>query len=355
MIEFLSKSESNNRIYHIIENWPLPAVSALQRGVRCRDQICLWLSVVGTSSTVEKKIRAAADQKLVWRVTAVLDSLYITTPLVRGSCPPTLRDGGSRTWREFPPRFRFVMIHYSQNPGFTMILELVAIFHASFHPTKGNMVDWSLKASDGAYTPSLSWTVVFWLFQSRLRLGTTTARIQRLAQWPTFSWTGRHVCFCQFVLVIFPHWSYNSYFTKENQHGLCVFRRRQTDERGHRGFRLSSMGILLANSTRPRPWRHLKALKALTDVIYSRALDRGNLDIIEADWEPARVFFEERKLRRADLGGAGDWTGWSHELDGACHHFLTFHCFEVLTRHSRFTRSHWTQTRQFTFLTSFGY
>ena len=25
----------------------------------------------------------------------------------------------------------------------------VAIFHASFHPTKGNVIDWSLKASDG--------------------------------------------------------------------------------------------------------------------------------------------------------------------------------------------------------------
>lgn len=25
-----------------------------------------------------------------------------------------------------------------------------AIFHASFHPTRGNVVDWSLKASDGA-------------------------------------------------------------------------------------------------------------------------------------------------------------------------------------------------------------
>jgi len=35
------------------------------------------------------------------------------------------------------------------------------------------------------------------------------------------------------------------------------------------------------------------------------------------DWEPARIFFEERKLKRADLGGAGDWTGWSEELDGA--------------------------------------
>lgn len=44
----------------------------------------------------------------------------------------------------------------------------------------------------------------------------------------------------------------------------------------------------------------------------------------EEDWEPARIFFEERKLRRADLGGAGDWIGWSDELDGVCHYIHPF-------------------------------
>ena len=34
-------------------------------------------------------------------------------------------------------------------------------------------------------------------------------------------------------------------------------------------------------------------------------------------WEPARVFFDERKIRRADLGGAGDWSGWNNEFDEA--------------------------------------
>ena len=65
----------------------------------------------------------------------------------------------------------------------------------------------------------------------------------------------------------------------------------------------------------------MKALKALTDTIYSSTLNRGSLAVTDEDWEPARIFFEERKLRRADLGGAGDWTGWSDELDGVCHHF----------------------------------
>jgi hypothetical protein len=66
----------------------------------------------------------------------------------------------------------------------------------------------------------------------------------------------------------------------------------------------------------------VKALKALIDTIYARSLNRGNLDVTEEDCEPARIFFEERKLRRADLGGAGDWTGWSDELDGVRSHFL---------------------------------
>ena len=110
----------------------------------------------------------------------------------------------------------------------------------------------------------------------------------------------------------------SSYFTKDGQQGVCVFRRRKTSEEGHRGVRLTSLGILLARSHRPRPWLHINALKELTDTIYAgvEAAGSGVLHPTEDDWEPARVFFEERKLRRSDLGGAGDWTGWSAELDG---------------------------------------
>jgi hypothetical protein len=105
-----------------------------------------------------------------------------------------------------------------------------------------------------------------------------------------------------------------SYFTKDGQHGVCIFRRRKTVEEGHRGFRLSSLGILLAKSRRPRPWRHVKELKELVDKIYSSCETSGLLQPTGSQWEPAQAFFEERKVRRADLGGAGDWNGWSHEL-----------------------------------------
>lgn len=60
-----------------------------------------------------------------------------------------------------------------------------------------------------------------------------------------------------------------SYFTKDSHPGVCVFRRRRTTEHGQRGFRLSSLGILLVNSIRPRPRRHVDALKTLVDTIYS--------------------------------------------------------------------------------------
>jgi len=38
-------------------------------------------------------------------------------------------------------------------------------------------------------------------------------------------------------------------------------------------------------------------------------------EVQEDDWEPARGFFEERRVCRTDLGGAGEWHRWSEELD----------------------------------------
>jgi hypothetical protein len=96
---------------------------------------------------------------------------------------------------------------------------------------------------------------------------------------------------------------------------VCIFRRRKTTEEGHRGFRLTSLGILLAKSRRPRPWRHVAALKQLTTTIYSLVESSGKLQLAGSDWNLAETFFEERKVREADLGGAGDWSGWSQEFD----------------------------------------
>ena len=116
-----------------------------------------------------------------------------------------------------------------------------------------------------------------------------------------------------------------SYFTKDSQRGVCIFRRRQTPEQGQRGFRLSSLGILLAPSVRPRPWRHVAALKVLAQEIYT-PLEQDARELQEGDWAPAQQFFEERRVRSTDLGGAGDWHRWSEEVhdsgDGVSCSFL---------------------------------
>ncbi|KAL1942164.1 hypothetical protein VTO73DRAFT_6228 [Trametes versicolor] len=157
--------------------------------------------------------------------------------------------------------------------------DIIAIFHASFHPTQGNVIDWSLKASEDL---DLS-HVEFSCLPSGLHL------IERDV----------------------------IYFNKDEHQGVCVFRRRQTTEHGHRGFRLSSFGVLLAKSPRPKPWKHVATLKSLVDTVYSSLEDRDALDILDADWDPARAYFEEHKVRQADLGGAGNWQGWNSELEAA--------------------------------------
>ncbi|KAJ2972847.1 hypothetical protein NUW54_g12180 [Trametes sanguinea] len=158
------------------------------------------------------------------------------------------------------------------------ITDQVAIFHASFHPTKGSIIDWSLKASEDLDLSHVEFSCL-----------------------PS----GLHLIERDVV-----------YFTKDDHQGVCVFRRRQTTEHGHRGFRLSSLGVLLAKSPRPRPWKHVAALKALVNTIYSALEDREALEPLDEDWEPARTFFEERKLRRPDSGDMGPWLGWNAELEG---------------------------------------
>ena len=126
--------------------------------------------------------------------------------------------------------------------------------------------------------------------------------------------------YCRYWISIFQR-----YFSKNSHQGVCIFRRRPTTEHGHRGFRLSSLGILLAKSARARPWRHVPELKQVLATIYRRLDDRYTGDLsgpgetvepTESDWDPARAFFEERQVRRADLGGAGDWRGWNAEMSG---------------------------------------
>jgi hypothetical protein len=56
----------------------------------------------------------------------------------------------------------------------------VAIFHASFHPTKGNLVDWSLKASDGVLA-------IFISARDLVVLQTLSSMVLNLAPFPVVS------------------------------------------------------------------------------------------------------------------------------------------------------------------------
>lgn len=131
----------------------------------------------------------------------------------------------------------------------------------------------------------------------------------------------------------------DSYFSHGPHSGIALFRRRPTRSHGQRGFRLSSFGILLQESPRPRPWLHLGSLRALADAIYSKAdsreddVDLLNLnsdqpsgstprtqsivsegDLIEDDFLRAKEWFESRKADIPTLYQT--WNGWSDELDG---------------------------------------
>ncbi|KAJ3753991.1 hypothetical protein EV360DRAFT_87263 [Lentinula raphanica] len=156
--------------------------------------------------------------------------------------------------------------------------DLVAIFHASFHPTRGNIIDWSLKASEDLNLDNIEFNAL-----------------------PS----GLHLIEQDTV-----------YFSKDGHQGVCAFRRVKSTEAGHRGFRLSSLGVVLAKSTRPKPWRHVAALKNLIVMLYARMEVSDTLQPSETDYQPSRTYFEEHKVKAVDLGGAGDWSGWSHELDG---------------------------------------
>ncbi|KAG7087342.1 hypothetical protein E1B28_013318 [Marasmius oreades] len=158
--------------------------------------------------------------------------------------------------------------------------DLVAIFHASFHPTRGNVIDWSLKASDDIELDNLEFSTL-----------------------PS----GLHLVDQDVI-----------YFSNNGHQGICAFRRVKTAEEGQRGFRLSSLGILVAKSARPKPWLHISALQDLIAMLYSRNELSNPLAPSKADWGPSQRYFEAHRFRGIDTGGAGEgsWKGWSYELDG---------------------------------------
>jgi hypothetical protein len=73
-----------------------------------------------------------------------------------------------------------------------------------------------------------------------------------------------------------------------------------------RGARMISVGVLVANTTRPRPWNHIYALKRLATHLEDNPKDRKPLeDYFRLHKQPTPPPVEE------------PWGGWEEELSHA--------------------------------------
>jgi hypothetical protein len=72
-----------------------------------------------------------------------------------------------------------------------------------------------------------------------------------------------------------------------------------------RGARMISVGVLVANTRRPRPWNHISALKRFA----------VHLEDDMSNKEPLERYFNDRKV--ADLTSLDEpsWDGWESELN----------------------------------------
>jgi hypothetical protein len=73
-----------------------------------------------------------------------------------------------------------------------------------------------------------------------------------------------------------------------------------------RGARMISVGVLVANTTRPRPWNHIYALKRLATHLEDNPKDR----------EPLEDYFRLHK-QPTPPPAEEPWSGWEEELSHA--------------------------------------
>lgn len=84
-----------------------------------------------------------------------------------------------------------------------------------------------------------------------------------------------------------------------------------------RGFRLESLGILVAQSSRPRPWRHLASLKDLSRTLAEHwTVSRSQYAEESRDWGLLKEWYLRRAFRR--VGEEGKWVDWDEELASEC-------------------------------------
>lgn len=164
----------------------------------------------------------------------------------------------------------------------TAVRDVVAIFIAEFQAQRGNIIDWSLVADESVSLDSVEFSSL-----------------------PS----GIHGVEKDVI-----------YLTTGVYQGCCVYRRIPSDEEGTRGARMISIGVLVAQSTRPRPWNHINALK--------RFAVRLEDDLKER--ECLKEYFEERKVLNLDLPEEETWNGWEAELSRATMDHPAFHLSHVL-------------------------
>jgi hypothetical protein len=69
-----------------------------------------------------------------------------------------------------------------------------------------------------------------------------------------------------------------------------------------RGYDLRSIGILVAQSPRPTPWRHVSKLRGLISHLYEHT----------EDWEALSEYFDTKKSV-SKVQDEGSWKGWDEE------------------------------------------
>lgn len=160
--------------------------------------------------------------------------------------------------------------------------DIVAIFIAEFQVTKGNIIEWSLVSDESVNLENVEFNVL-----------------------PS----GVHAIDKDVI-----------YITKDSYQGVAVYRRISTDEVGMRGARMISVGVLLANSTRPRAWNHISALKRFAIQLEDKYEDRT----------PLEEYFERHKAPLASPSTEEPWNGWEEELSRATMDHPAFHLSHVL-------------------------
>ncbi|KAJ2917273.1 hypothetical protein MD484_g3132, partial [Candolleomyces efflorescens] len=188
----------------------------------------------------------------------------------------------------------------SPPPNFNPPEDIVAIFHASFHPTRGNVLDWYFSVDENIDIENLG--LEYSALPSGLhQIDEDVVYFTTPAKFKTETSTPQPTDF----------------------HALAVFRRRRTPHPLYRGFLLGSLGIIV-RPPHPRPWRHLRDLRAVAERCYSRPgsepssdADGKLIDIdspgVEEWFEPAKEFFEARKLKGTPDERLVNWRDDLHD------------------------------------------